>query len=702
MIFVEKLMRLEERAASLTSLYCGGACCSHEMDTTALRAQCGCEPKPPEHVRLGVVYFPEDDDGVARYFDSHGTRVGQATADGFAKGLGSGRRFGLRTSDGRPHLGVSGWWAGGRSISGADFEGFSVADEAVQVGEETLPPGCRPPAAARARMLATASDFGAGSDDADASRDGTSLDGEATTERGAFFTLKRNAVDSEGAAAPGNYRNAMRPIPMEPSTGLCDEIAAGADASSEQETIWQPTTSAYSPTGTSITILSPPATLPPEEVFSSVLQTMPGPAAPLMTLDLPPEEGFASYLGDLVGYVSASVQAFGQNSTTSLPPPKPTSSPPDLEGMAATVQSSTLPSSVGQRGSLICVSCHEHPLVQCFGGVGEPPWRCCGDTIQCVMREQTVRSGGHAGSSLRWSCCKCSYDLCYGCSQHFRAEETRDGLWRCETPDSFPVSIRDSPQVIARRTDHILSPGEIFSVVQTVDGADGCRHLRLADGRGWVPEIVPAAGSGAGPWEGRSADPIVLCVRHLDESDRTRPVPSVFSSLPPEPPDEPLAPADPVLEDGVSALPNAHEGASVRLRSALRNGQPKLGASQGRQSSEPLRFLIECPPPSRAEVSADFQDFDAYADRSVDDQPGVAAAATPPLLLRGSGAYAAGIDSTLGSVDGPPVRLPTSSTYDPSSSELLGRPILRKAADSLQSGPASLRRVSIELPESSV
>jgi len=49
------------------------------------------------------------------------------------------------------------------------------------------------------------------------------------------------------------------------------------------------------------------------------------------------------------------------------------------------------------------------------------------------------------------------------------------------------ISVRVGPDVNSLPTGANLLAGEVFQVSESAFGTDGWRHLRLADGRGWVP-----------------------------------------------------------------------------------------------------------------------------------------------------------------------------------------------------------------------
>eukprot|EP00927_Polykrikos_kofoidii_P072912 TRINITY_DN68993_c0_g1_i1.p1 TRINITY_DN68993_c0_g1~~TRINITY_DN68993_c0_g1_i1.p1 ORF type:complete len:244 (-),score=55.51 TRINITY_DN68993_c0_g1_i1:40-714(-) len=53
-------------------------------------------------------------------------------------------------------------------------------------------------------------------------------------------------------------------------------------------------------------------------------------------------------------------------------------------------------------------------------------------------------------------------------------------------PSNCAIGIRVAPDVAAPKTGRCVTPGEVFSVSEIVEGAGGQRYLRLADGRGWV------------------------------------------------------------------------------------------------------------------------------------------------------------------------------------------------------------------------
>merc|ERR1719401_880354 len=66
--------------------------------------------------------------------------------------------------------------------------------------------------------------------------------------------------------------------------------------------------------------------------------------------------------------------------------------------------------------------------------------------------------------------------------------------WLCETANSIALGIREAPLLDAPLTGEMLNLGDVFLVSQEYHGWDGVLHLKLADGRGWVPSQKPDIG----------------------------------------------------------------------------------------------------------------------------------------------------------------------------------------------------------------
>jgi len=68
-------------------------------------------------------------------------------------------------------------------------------------------------------------------------------------------------------------------------------------------------------------------------------------------------------------------------------------------------------------------------------------------------------------------------------------------LWRFDAGDEKSIKIRKAPDVNAAPAGASMLPGEVFKVAQEQVGTDGVRYLRLADGRGWLFDTKPGAGT---------------------------------------------------------------------------------------------------------------------------------------------------------------------------------------------------------------
>ena len=66
--------------------------------------------------------------------------------------------------------------------------------------------------------------------------------------------------------------------------------------------------------------------------------------------------------------------------------------------------------------------------------------------------------------------------------------------WICQPANGSAVPILSDASVNAGPVGSQLEPNEEFRVSQEVVGTDGIRHLRLADGRGWVYAEWPPIG----------------------------------------------------------------------------------------------------------------------------------------------------------------------------------------------------------------
>jgi len=77
-------------------------------------------------------------------------------------------------------------------------------------------------------------------------------------------------------------------------------------------------------------------------------------------------------------------------------------------------------------------------------------------------------------------------------------------LWKYVPDNGMQKSIRAAQGHNSERTDARLSPGEIFHVIEEVVDADGTKHLKLADGRGWVFEHAADRSTMCIPMDGRA------------------------------------------------------------------------------------------------------------------------------------------------------------------------------------------------------
>mmetsp|Transcript_99737 Transcript_99737/g.250038 ORF Transcript_99737/g.250038 Transcript_99737/m.250038 type:complete len:677 (-) Transcript_99737:100-2130(-) len=69
-------------------------------------------------------------------------------------------------------------------------------------------------------------------------------------------------------------------------------------------------------------------------------------------------------------------------------------------------------------------------------------------------------------------------------------------LWRYSPENGCAIGIRTAPQVDAELADdEFLEVGDVFYVMEELEGADGVVFLRLADGRGWVFNQKPGVGT---------------------------------------------------------------------------------------------------------------------------------------------------------------------------------------------------------------
>lgn len=74
------------------------------------------------------------------------------------------------------------------------------------------------------------------------------------------------------------------------------------------------------------------------------------------------------------------------------------------------------------------------------------------------------------------------------------AAETTVARWHYEPFNGLGMGIRKWPSIDAEKAGHILSPDELFDVDEEVHG-DGLTFLHLADGRGWVFDVLPGRGT---------------------------------------------------------------------------------------------------------------------------------------------------------------------------------------------------------------
>ncbi|CAE8642109.1 unnamed protein product [Polarella glacialis] len=74
-------------------------------------------------------------------------------------------------------------------------------------------------------------------------------------------------------------------------------------------------------------------------------------------------------------------------------------------------------------------------------------------------------------------------------------QDLEEPMWRYDPDDHCHMDIRAVPMINGSRTQHALLAGEVFRVSTEHRGADGTLYLKLADGRGWVFDRKPGAGT---------------------------------------------------------------------------------------------------------------------------------------------------------------------------------------------------------------
>lgn len=60
------------------------------------------------------------------------------------------------------------------------------------------------------------------------------------------------------------------------------------------------------------------------------------------------------------------------------------------------------------------------------------------------------------------------------------------GLWQATDAGGKPIGIREGPDLSSPRTGKAIRPGQVFEVVEVVQGEGEQTYLRLTDDRGWV------------------------------------------------------------------------------------------------------------------------------------------------------------------------------------------------------------------------
>ena len=166
--------------------------------------------------------------------------------------------------------------------------------------------------------------------------------------------------------------------------------------------------------------------------------------------------------------------------------------------------------------------------------------------------------------------------------QHAPMAPPRIEQWRYLPQDGAPMQILLSPSLDGPKSQHVLHPGDIFTVVDTATQA-GMTFLRLQDGRGWALQSKPV-----GSWLSFfGGEPTTLCIpfsgsQAPDPRAGQFSRPSTLSST--LPPERPTVPQTQLRID--AAVPQS--GLSNRRSDVvglLGNTAPGLGESQPKPDS---------------------------------------------------------------------------------------------------------------------
>jgi len=160
--------------------------------------------------------------------------------------------------------------------------------------------------------------------------------------------------------------------------------------------------------------------------------------------------------------------------------------------------------------------------------------------------------------------------------QHAPMAPPRVEQWRYLPQDGTLMQILVSPSVDGPKSQHVLHPGDIFTVVDTVTHT-GMTFLRLQDGRGWALQSKPA-----GSWLSFfGGEPTTLCIpfsgsQEPDPRAGQFSRPSTLGSA--LPPDRPTVPQTQLRID--AAVPQSGSNRRSDVVGLLGKTAPSLGESQ--------------------------------------------------------------------------------------------------------------------------
>jgi len=89
-----------------------------------------------------------------------------------------------------------------------------------------------------------------------------------------------------------------------------------------------------------------------------------------------------------------------------------------------------------------------------------------------------------------------------------RYSEGDIGHWRYSGKEERMLTLRKVPDIDGACTEKFLRPGEVFAVSQELEGSNGVKYLKLADGRGWAFDRKPGVGILCQPYGNPDSQPL--------------------------------------------------------------------------------------------------------------------------------------------------------------------------------------------------